>query len=161
MTPHEPADDIDRIMEVMALAFDPQYGEAWSRRQVADALTVGHCRYGLVDSLGNSPPNGAPAAGFFMVRGILDEAELLLLAVRPDMRNRGIGRKLLNLFADDAENYGHTRLLLEMREGNPAEFLYRNFGFTQIGRRKEYYSRKDGTKCDALTFEKYLILNQR
>ena len=34
----ETAADIDRIMEVMALAFDPAFGEAWTRRQVVDAL---------------------------------------------------------------------------------------------------------------------------
>lgn len=153
----DPADDIDRIMEVMALAFDPAYGEAWNRRQVLDALTIGNCRYGLLNAQGTPPANGEPAAGFFMVRGILDEAELLLLAVRPDMRNKGIGKKLLDLFKDDAINYGHTRLLLEMRSGNPAEFLYRNYGFTEIGCRKQYYTSIDGSRLDALTFEKILI----
>jgi ribosomal-protein-alanine N-acetyltransferase len=151
-----PADDIDRIMEVMDLAFDPAFGEAWNRRQVVDALTIGNCRYRLINTQGERPTNGEAAAGFFMVRGILDEAELLLIAVRPDMRNRGIGRKLLDLLTEDAENFGHTRLLLEMRSGNPAEFLYRNYGFTQIGCRKEYYTSIDGSRLDALTFEKIL-----
>lgn len=151
-----PADDIDRIMEVMVLAFDPAFGEAWNRRQVLDALTIGNCRYGLINAQGRPPANGEPAAGFFMVRGILDEAELLLIAVRPDMRNKGIGKLLLDLFAHDAANYGHTRLLLEMRSGNPAELLYRSYGFTQIGYRKEYYTSIDGSRLDALTFEKIL-----
>ncbi|MEO0057507.1 MAG: hypothetical protein RIT17_960, partial [Pseudomonadota bacterium] len=31
---------IDRIMAVMEAAFDPAYGEAWNRRQVADALSM-------------------------------------------------------------------------------------------------------------------------
>ena len=152
----QPADDIDQIMAVMELAFDPVFGEAWTRRQVVDALTIGNCRYGLTDVNGDSPANCGDAAGFFMVRGILDEAELLLIAVRPDMRNQGVGRKLLDLFADDAKTFGHSRLLLEMREGNPAEFLYRSFGFTEIGRRKEYYKSINGNRLDALTFEKIL-----
>ena len=151
-----PVDDADRIMGVMECAFDPAYGEAWTRRQVVDALVVGNCRYGLLDKHGHLPAEGIPAAGFFMTRGVLDEAELLLLAVMPDQRRCGIGRKLLELFAEDAIDHGQTRLLLEMREGNPAEILYRNFGFVQIGRRPKYYTGADGSRMDALTFEKLL-----
>ena len=153
-----PVDDTDRIMEVMELAFDPAFGEAWTRRQVADALVIGNCRYGLLDAEGRLPEEGMPAAGFFMTRGVLDEAELLLLAVRPDRRRGGIGRKLLEAFAKDALQHGQTRLLLEMRDGNPAEILYRGFGFRQIGRRPKYYAGADGTRMDALTFEKLLAV---
>ncbi len=153
-----PVDDTDRIMEVMELAFDPAFGEAWTRRQVADALVIGNCRYGLPDAEGRPPEEGMPAAGFFMTRGVLDEAELLLLAVRPDRRRGGIGRKLLEAFAEDALQHGQTRLLLEMRDGNPAEILYRGFGFRQIGRRPKYYAGADGTRMDALTFEKLLAV---
>ncbi|AZI34549.1 putative ribosomal-protein-alanine acetyltransferase [Caenibius tardaugens NBRC 16725] len=149
-------DDIDRIVDVMGTAFDPAFGEAWNRRQVTDALTIGNCRYGIVDSTGHAPEQGIAAAGFFMIRGVLDEAELLLLAVKPEIRGRGLGRKLLEMFEADATNHGQTRLFLEMRAGNPAEFLYRKFGFTQIGRRPKYYTGADGTRLDALTFEKLL-----
>ena len=54
-------DDIDRIMDVMMAAFDPAYGEAWNRRQVEDALALGNCRYGLVDSDGQQPQPGSQA----------------------------------------------------------------------------------------------------
>ena len=43
-------DDIDRIMAVMAAAFDPAFGEAWNRRQLEDALLVGNCHYLLIAS---------------------------------------------------------------------------------------------------------------
>lgn len=36
-----PMDDIDRIMSVMDAAFPAEFGEAWNRRQVTDALVVG------------------------------------------------------------------------------------------------------------------------
>ncbi|MDD3798421.1 MAG: GNAT family N-acetyltransferase [Novosphingobium sp.] len=151
-----PADDIDRIMDIMAVAFDPAFGEAWTRRQVLDALAIGNCRYGLLDAEGLPPAEGIPAAGFFMSRTVLDESELLLLAVRPEMRRHGIGRKLLELFSEDAMRHGAIRLLLEMRDGNPAEFLYRDFGFTPIGRRPQYYKGANGQRTDALTFERIL-----
>ncbi|OCC22840.1 ribosomal-protein-alanine acetyltransferase [Croceicoccus estronivorus] len=151
-----PSDDIDRIMDVMAVAFDPAFGEAWTRRQVSDALMVGNCRYGLLDARGAPPAEGVSAAGFFMARGVLDEAELLLLAVKPEARRRGIGNNLLELFQEDSHLHGATRLLLEMRDGNTAENLYRQFGFTPIGRRPQYYRGANGARTDALTFEKLL-----
>ncbi|HUQ13789.1 MAG TPA: hypothetical protein VM055_05885, partial [Novosphingobium sp.] len=48
-----PPDPIDAIMAIMARAFDPRWGEAWSRRQVSDALLLGTCRYALVDAQGH------------------------------------------------------------------------------------------------------------
>jgi ribosomal-protein-alanine N-acetyltransferase len=37
-------DHIDRLMAVMDAAFDPFFQEAWTRRQVEDALVTGMCR---------------------------------------------------------------------------------------------------------------------
>jgi len=39
-----------------------------------------------------------------------------------------------------------------MREGNPAEALYRIKGFKQVGRRPDYYCRGTNGALDALTF---------
>ena len=47
-----PGDDIDRLMAVMQAAFAPEYGEAWTRRQVEDALLMGNCFYGLIGEHG-------------------------------------------------------------------------------------------------------------
>lgn len=138
------ADDIDQIMAVMTLAFDPAYGEAWSRRQVEDAMLIGNCHYGLVGGEGN-------CAGFYLSRHGVQEEELLLLAVCPEHRNKGWGRKLLAQFTQQAQSRGSLRLLLEMRRGNPAETLYCTSGFVQIGERPNYYRSANGTRIDALT----------
>ncbi len=147
-----PADDIDRIMAVMATAFDPGFGEAWNRRQLEDALLAGHCHYLLVDSVGGVPAAGRPAAGFSLSRHGFGEEELLLFAVDPAWRRRGLGAALLDRFAARARTRGAARLLLEMRDGNPAEQLYRNFGFVPIGRRPRYYGGPGGIRFDAITF---------
>ena len=73
MTP--PADDIDRIMAVMVAAFDPEYGEAWNRRQVEDALLLGNCHYLLIGENGEAPPPHEPAAGFSLSRHGFEEEE--------------------------------------------------------------------------------------
>lgn len=144
-------DDVDRIMAVMTAAFAPEFGEAWTRRQVEDALLLGNCSYGLVAADGSVPEQGHAAAGFFLARHVVGEEELLLLAVDPAARRGGLGARLLDRFAEAAKARGAQRLLLEMRDGNPAEGLYRRYGFLPVGRRRDYYRTPDGRRVDAIT----------
>lgn len=141
-----PTDDLDRIMAVMDAAFDPAFGEAWNRRQLSDALLMPNCHHALQPDLGGSP------GGFTLSRHVLDEEELLLIAVHPAARRGGIGRALLEQLMTAAAARGATRLFLEMREGNPAERLYREIGFAPVGRRPNYYRDGRGGRIDAITF---------
>ena len=145
-------DDVDRIMAVMEAAFDPAYGEAWTRRQVADALLVPGTHYLLIAADMSEPLEDSPSVGFALTRGVLDEEELLLIAVLPELRGRGVGGTLLRRVIAEARARGASRLFLEMREGNPAESLYRRHGFTPVGRRRNYYRRGNGGALDAITF---------
>lgn len=147
-----PQCDLDRIMEVMQAAFEPLYGEAWNRQQVADALLLPSTCYTLMDADGQVPGDGINTAGFTLSRHFLDEEELLLIAVSPDARRRGVGRKLLDALIASARGRGISRIFLEMREGNPAESLYRAVGFEPVGRRPGYYRIADGRRLDAITF---------
>ena len=147
-----PADDIDRIMAVMTAAFDPAYGEAWNRRQLEDALLVGNCHYLLIAGDGAPPAPGQAAVGFCLAHHGDEEEELLLFAIEPAHRRRGLGHILLAAFAAGAATRGARRLLLEMRQDNPAEHLYRSFGFVPVGRRTGYYRTQAGTRLDAITF---------
>jgi ribosomal-protein-alanine N-acetyltransferase len=148
-------DDLDRIMAVMEVAFDPAYGEAWTRRQVGEALVLPNTHYLLAGSNGRPPNEGEDAAGFLLSRGAADEEELLLIAVVPHHRGRGIGAALLERFLSEARSRGAARLFLEMREGNPAESLYRRHGFASVGRRRAYYRRGTGAPLDAITFARH------
>nr|WP_243414964.1 ribosomal protein S18-alanine N-acetyltransferase [Altererythrobacter segetis] len=148
----EQIDDLDRIMAVMQVAFDPAFGEAWNRRQVSDALILPSTHYVLAGPDGDEPADGATAVGFALSRGVLDEEELLLIAVDPAYRGRGIGAALLQRFIETAEARGKARLFLEMREGNPADSLYRRAGFEPIGRRRNYYRRASKGPLDAITY---------
>ena len=145
-------DDLDRIMSVMEVAFDPHWGEAWNRRQVGDSLVLPHTHYRLICPAGAWPEEDADAAGFYLARNLAGEEELLLFAIVPAMRGRGLGRKLLAQFKRDADRRGAHRLFLEMRDNNPAERLYRAAGFAPSGRRPAYYRLNDGTRLDAITF---------
>lgn len=148
-----PTEDIDRIMAVMACAFAPAFGEAWNRRQVEDALLAGNCHYVIANRNGEAAQIGEDAAGFYLSRLGVDEEELLLLAVDPAYRRRGIGGYLIGNLLKAARSRGASRLVLEMRRDNPAEALYRGKGFRPIGIRPGYYRRSDGQYIDAITFE--------
>jgi ribosomal-protein-alanine N-acetyltransferase len=145
-------DQVDRIMEVMAAAFDPAFGEAWTRSQVENALLMGNCHVILVNEGGEPPADDEETAGFSLVRSVAGEDELLLFAVSPRFRRRGIGSRMLTLLFQNSRSRGVTLIHLEMRQGNPAERLYRANGFDPVGVRPKYYASSDGTRIDAITF---------
>ncbi len=141
------ARDIDAVDRVMAAAFDPRFGEAWTRNQALGVLAMPGVRLtlALVDD--------APA-GFALVRAIMDEAELLLLAVDPARRRRGIGAALLRAVEADCAARGVRRLHLEVRAGNTAVRLYAAQGFAPVGERRGYYRGHTGQTFDAHTYAK-------
>lgn len=136
--------DIDALMDVMTNAFDPLYGEAWNSGQCLGILSLPDVWLIFAEEEGRT-------AGFALSRLLVDEAELLLLAVEPHVRGHGIGRALIERTAQIAAEKGATRLLLEVRDGNHALNLYQEAGFGEIGRRRDYYRGLDGTTRDALT----------
>ena len=79
--------------------------------------------------------------GFILVRHVLDEAEILTLAVLPASRRRGLGAVLVETAAATATALGAGRMFLEVAEANgPARALYRAMEFERIGLRRNYYS---------------------
>ncbi len=94
---------------------------------------------------------GKPA-GFALSRIVLDEAEILTVAVAPEARGKGHARPLLVHHLDALSRRGVTRVHLEVEEGNgPAIAVYRRLGFQETGRRDGYYQKADGTRVSALT----------
>jgi ribosomal-protein-alanine N-acetyltransferase len=139
--------DLRDVMTVMDRSFDPRFGEAWTISQCAGLLPL----TGVWLTLARESEE---VAGFALARLVADEAELLLLAVRPEGQRRGIGRILLEHFEDEAAARGATQLHLEVREGNHALSLYEQAGFVLVGRRRDYYAGRKGDRYDALTLAK-------
>lgn len=97
------------------------------------------------------------ADGFVMGRVIADEAELLTIAVHPDARRAGLGRRLLQEFTHVARMHGAIRAFMEVAADNhAARALYAAGGFRECGRRKGYYRQPDGAATDALVLERAL-----
>lgn len=147
-------DSLDGIMAVMEAAFDPVYGEAWNRRQVGDALVLPQTHFVLLDAEGREPRAVDNAAGFTLSRQTLDEEELLLIAVSPFARRRGVGHALMRQFLAMSRQRGVQRQFLEMRAGNPAEALYLAHGFRAVGRRPNYYRSGSLGPFDAITYSR-------
>ena len=133
-------------MSIMDSAFGRQFGEAWTRSQLAGILPMAGVRLMVARE-----PYSDGAVGFSLFRTVADESELLLLAVAPTHHRRGVGQRLLEAFLEQARNDGVTRVHLEVRDGNPAVSMYRNVGFSPVGRRRNYYHGLDGKRFDAVT----------
>ena len=138
------AADLDEVMRIMRAAFQPCFGEAWTRSQCAGILPMAGVSLTIAE-------DDDAAVGFSLVRCVVDEAELLLIAVEPRRQQGGVGQSLLDEFIAAARARGAVRLHLEVRDGNPAVGLYRAAGFVPAGRRRNYYRGPDGDTYDAVT----------
>lgn len=83
---------------------------------------------------------GGIVSGFLVGRQVLDEAEILNLAVKQEMRRKGEGRALVLRALEEFGERGISRVFLEVRESNAGAIaFYRGLRFVAIGRRKDYY----------------------
>ena len=72
---------------------------------------------------------------------LFDEAHITNVAVLPEHRRKGYGRKLMLLSMEAASRFDANKMTLEVRESNSgAQAMYDGVGFTMAGRRKRYYS---------------------
>ena len=139
--------DLSAVMRVMDAAFDPAYGEAWNGAQLLTLFALPSARVCLAW-------DGETPCGFSAARVAGPESELLLLAVDPDWRGRGVGRALMADWQDWAAVQGADEYFLEMRADNDAVHLYEVCGFSESGRRPAYYRGGDGKIRDAITMRR-------
>ena len=109
----------------------------WTLRNFSDAHASGNTLTVLtVDGV---------TSGIAAVMHVLDESELLEIAVQPAMQGRGYGKALLAQAIALARRNGAVRMFLEVRESNArARKMYTSFGFEETGRRKNYYPTENG-----------------
>jgi [ribosomal protein S18]-alanine N-acetyltransferase len=76
--------------------------------------------------------------GFWL---LIDEINIVNLAVHPDCRRKGLGKEILTELLKLGKNKGAKIATLEVRASNEAAIkLYEKFGFVTIAIRKAYYS---------------------
>ncbi|WP_239015904.1 ribosomal protein S18-alanine N-acetyltransferase [Novacetimonas hansenii] len=129
--------DVPALARVHAACFAPD--QQWDVPAFDTLLMMPGVALGVV--MAQMQAAGPPVvAGFIMVRHVVDEAEILTLAVDPAFRRRGLARALLSWMGDRAARQGISRLFLEVGVGNSAaQAAYHNAGFGEVGRRRGYY----------------------
>jgi ribosomal-protein-alanine N-acetyltransferase len=86
-------------------------------------------------------PARAEIAGVAGLWLVVDEAHVVTVAVRPELRRAGYGRLLVHALIELARAEGMANATLECREANEAaRNLYRDYGFYEVGRRVRYYA---------------------
>ena len=137
--------DAPQVAELFALCLR----EAWPAEGIGRALSEPGGRLILLDE-------DSGLAGALLLRAEAGEAEVLLVAVRPECRGSGLGSLLLRAGEAAAIEAGAERCFLEVRAGNvAARGLYEGAGYRQVGCRAGYY--RDGE--DALVLARDLAPN--
>lgn len=92
--------------------------------------------------------------GFCILQPVVDEANLLLMAIHPNQQGKGLGYQLLNASIGLLKN-DPVQIFLEVRESNKAAIaLYEKSEFHQIDLRKNYYPNSDGSREHAIIMVK-------
>ena len=94
--------------------------------------------------------------GFAICQTVLDEATLFNIAILPTYQGCGFGKLLLDKLIFQLKEKGVQTLWLEVRESNPARFLYEKIGFNEVDIRKNYYPKPSGGRENAVVMACYL-----
>ena len=128
-------DDIPRVHAIDAASFTIP----WPEKSFHYELTQNTKSMALVAEVSSN--NVQPLViGMSIVWIIINEAHIATIAIHPDYRGNGFGKRLLAETLCQSIQRGANMATLEVREGNRlAQQLYSQFGFTIVGRRVHYY----------------------
>jgi ribosomal-protein-alanine N-acetyltransferase len=135
-------DDLTAVLDIERRSFPQPWSQAFFEKELGTPfahLTV------AVD--GDVRPR---LVGYTCHWRVTDEVHLLNVAVHPDRRGEGVGRRLVTAVVDGSRSTGVRAMFLEVRAGNVvARRLYRQLGFRDLGVRRAYY----GPGQDAIVME--------
>lgn len=107
--------------------------DGWSEK---DFLETFENKYSII----LSAVSAGRVIGFLNGTAVLDEAELLNIAVMEEYRGMGAGGALIGEFLHILSDKNVGTVYLEVRESNAeAISLYKKYGFEQNGMRRNYY----------------------
>lgn len=130
-------------------------GGAWSASQILETCRADGA-LGVVATEAFHDDPRVPI-GVILARRVLDEAEIFVVAVRPDRRRRRVASAMLRAALSRLESDGAHRVRLEVSVANvAARRLYEASGFSAVGLRRAYYAVSGGGRSDAVILEKCL-----
>ena len=135
------AQHVSQVAELEKLCFS----DPWSEKSVASELNNSLSCWLVAEE------NGV-VTGYVGSQTVIDESDMMNVAVHPDCRRRGIGRALIERLVAELKKTPVKFLMLEVRASNDAAIhLYEHLGFVQVGCRRNYYR---NPKEDALILRK-------
>ena len=109
------------------------FSDPWSEKSIASELNNELALWLVATQDGR-------VAGYIGSQTVMDETDMMNVAVHPDYRRKGIAETLVNTLVEQLQTRRSRCLTLEVRVSNtPAITLYDKLGFSEIGRRKNYY----------------------
>lgn len=122
-------DDLDCIMEIEAASFT----DAWTRSGFEESLAQVYARM-YTAKIDKS------IVGYCCLYQILDEGEIINVAIHPQWRGQGFGGRMLRFLLEEGQKAGVNRFILDVRESNiAAQKLYESAGFEKIALQKRFY----------------------
>ncbi|MGJ9385849.1 ribosomal protein S18-alanine N-acetyltransferase [Salipaludibacillus sp. CF4.18] len=123
--------DLKQVMELEEECFSTP----WTYDAYFNELTKNQFAYYIVAETEDK------VVGYCGLWVIVDEAHITNIAVSPSLRRQGVGEYILRGSMEMAKTLGAEKISLEVRVSNdPAQKLYRKFGFQDGGIRKNYYT---------------------
>ncbi len=124
------ADDIDFI----SMLEEKTFSSPWDKNSLLYAVNDPDTLFFLAEYKGEK-------AGYISAKYIAGETDINNVAVEENFRKRGVASALLTKLTDASEKLDCDFITLEVRDSNdPAINLYKKFGFTLAGVRKNYYT---------------------
>lgn len=124
------AGDVERVAAMERAVF----GDPWSRRSFEEILGLDYLQGFVLDG------KAGELTGYAFCSAVADEGEILNLAVAPEHRREGLGKRLLAACLKWLAERGAAKVYLEVRRSNEAAIaMYLAAGFGTLGVRPNYY----------------------
>ena len=138
--------DVPLLKQIEENAYD--FG--WSERNFVDALNENYIAKALI--------NNSVMVGYYFWQKVLDECHLLNFTIASERQRKGLGNWMLSQLLVSLRTKRITAIYLEVRPSNKTAIsLYSKFGFSIIGRRKNYYPGKESRE-DALVMKRTILI---
>ncbi len=144
-------DDVSSIAHIMQKCFDPVEETHWHNQQIKEAISGNHLSVFVIvvsDQM----------VGFLITQIVVDEAEILLIAIEPERQGVGFASHLLQGWLNAEKQKSRLKKIsLEVAEDNMAAIkFYHSAHFEQVGLRKAYYKKANGERTNAMILARRL-----
>ena len=130
--------DLESVLSIENACFS----DPWSRQGFEDSLKEASAHLIVIEN------ETSDIVGYACLYQVIDEGEIVNVAIDPKYRQQGYGAKLVGALMDLGKELGATNFFLEVRKSNEAgRALYESLGFFECGIRKGFY---DNPKEDAV-----------